>query len=55
MENIPSQDEANTHYESSSDQAQDQEAILNQSHVQQVVPSMFMPYIESPTFGMDCP
>ena len=26
----------------------DQEVILNQSHVQQVVPSMFLPYIEGP-------
>ena len=43
------QDEASTHEESSSDQEQDQEAIFNQSHVQQDVPSMFMPYKEGPT------
>ena len=48
MENNSSQDEADTHDESSSDQEQDQEVILKQSHVQQVVPSMFMPYIEGP-------
>ena len=48
MENNPSQDEASTHDESSSDQEQDQEVTVNQSHVQQVVPSMFMPYIEGP-------
>ena len=48
MENNPSQDEASTHDYSSSNQEQGQEVILNQSHVQQVVPSMFMPYIEGP-------
>ena len=48
VENNPSQDEANTHDESSSDQEQDQEAILNQCYVQQIVPGIFMPYIEGP-------
>ena len=48
MENNPRQDEASTHDDSSSDQENDQEVILNQSHVQQVVPSIFMPYIEGP-------
>ena len=48
MENNASQDEASTHDESSSDHKIDQEVILNQSHVQQVVPSMFMPYIGGP-------
>ena len=48
MENNSSQDEAGNHDESSSDKEQDQEVILNQSHFQQVVPSMFMPYIEGP-------
>ena len=44
MENNPSQDEVSTHKESSPDQ----EVIVNQSHVQQVMQSMFMPYIEGP-------
>ena len=48
MENNPSQDEASTHEESSSDQEQNQEVILNQSHIQQVVASMFIPCIEDP-------
>ena len=48
MENYPSQDEASTHGKSSSDQKPDQEVILNQSHIQQVVQGMFMPYIEGP-------
>ena len=46
MENNPSQDEADTHEESSSEQVKDQEVILNPPHVQQVFPNMFMPYIE---------
>ena len=48
LEHNPNQDKANTHDESSSDQEKNQEFILNQSHAQQVVPSMFMPYIEVP-------
>ena len=48
MESISSQDESSAHDESSSDQEKGQEVILNQSYVQQVVPSMFMPYIEGP-------
>ena len=47
-ENNPSQDQATPQDESSSDQEQDYEVILNQPLVQQVVPSMFMPYIEGP-------
>ena len=46
--NNPSQDQAGTHDESSSNQDLDQEVILNQSHVQQVIASMFMLYIEGP-------
>ena len=46
MENNPSPDEASTHEESGCDEEKDQEVILNQSHIQQIVPSMFMPYIE---------
>ena len=45
MENNASQDETNTHEESWSDQENDQEVILNQSNVQQVVPSMFMQWV----------
>ena len=48
MENNPSQDEASTHEESSSEQENDQEVTFNQAHVQQVIPSMFKPYIEGP-------
>ena len=48
MENNLSQDEASAHDESSSEQEQHQDIILNQSHVQQVVQNMFMPYIEDP-------
>ena len=48
MENPPSQEESSTHDESSSYQENDQEVILIKSHVQQHVPSMFMPYIEGP-------
>ena len=48
MDNNASQDEARTHEKSSSGQEKDQEVILNQYHVQQVVPSMFMPFIEDP-------
>ena len=40
MENNPTQDEAGSYDESSSDQQQDQEVILNQSHIQPVGPSM---------------
>ena len=46
MENNPSQDEASTHEESSSEQENDQEITFNQAYAQQVIPSMFMPYIE---------
>ena len=53
MENNPSQDKASTHEESSSDHEQDQEVILNQSYVQQVISSMFMPYRGSQE-GLDC-
>ena len=52
MENNPNQDEASTHEESSSGQEPDQEVILNQSHVKQGVPSMFMTYIKGPK--MEC-
>ena len=48
MDSNSSQDGASTHDESSSDQEEDQEVILYQPHVQQVVPSMFMPYIGGP-------
>ena len=48
MENNPSQEESSTHEESSSDKEQDQEVTFNPSHVQQIVSSMFMPYIEGP-------
>ena len=48
MENNPSQDEPNTHKESSSEQGNDQKVTFNQAHAQQVIPSMFMPYIEGP-------
>ena len=48
MENNPSQDEASTHEESSSEQENNQEITFSQAHVQQVIPSMFMPYIEGP-------
>ena len=48
MENNPSQDEASTHDQSSSDQENVQKVILNQSYVQQAVPSMLMPYIDGP-------
>ena len=48
VEYNPSQDEASIHDESSSDQEIDQEVIVEQSHIQQAVPSMFMPYIEGP-------
>ena len=48
MENNPSQDEASTHDESGCHQEQDQKVIWNQPHVQQVAPSIFMPYIEGP-------
>ena len=47
MENNPSQDEASIYDESSSDQENDQEVIVNHSsYVQQAVPNMFMPYLE---------
>ena len=46
MENNQSQEELSTHEESSSEQEQDQEVTFHPSHVQQVIPSMFMPYIE---------
>ena len=36
------------HDDSSSDEENYQKIILNQPHVQQVVPSMIMPYIEGP-------
>ena len=48
VENNPSQDEASTHEESSSEQENDQDIIVDQFHIQQAVPSMFMPYIEGP-------
>ena len=48
VENNPSQDQARTHDESSSDQEYDQEVIVDHYHIQQAVPSMFMPYIEGP-------
>ena len=48
IENNPSQDEANIHEESSSEQENDQEVIVNQAHAQQVIPSMFAPDIEGP-------
>ena len=48
MKNNPSQDESSTHEESSSEQENDQEVMFNPSHVQQVIPSMFVPYIEGP-------
>ena len=48
VENNPSQDEASTHDESSSNQENGQEVVLNRSQVQQAVPIMFMPYIEGP-------
>ena len=51
MEHNPSQDEASTHDESSSDQENDQEVILKQLYVQQIVPSMFIPYIEGPNMN----
>ena len=43
VESNPSQDEASTHVESSSDQENDQEVIVHQSHIQQAVPSMRVP------------
>ena len=48
MENNPSQDESSTQEESGLEQENDQEVTLNPSHVQQVIPSMFIPYIEGP-------
>ena len=48
MENNPSQDEVSTHEESSSEQEKDPEVNFNQAYVQQVIPSMFIPYIEGP-------
>ena len=45
MENNQNEDEVGTQEESSSDQERDQEVI---SHAQQVVSSMFVPYIEGP-------
>ena len=42
VENNPSQDDASTHEESSSDQENDQEVVLNQSHVQQAMQNMFV-------------
>ena len=48
MENNPSQEELRTHEESSSDQEQDQEVNFNPFHTQQIIPSIFMPYIEGP-------
>ena len=44
--NNPSQDEASAHEESSSEQENNQDVTFNQAHVQQVIPSMFMPYIQ---------
>ena len=48
MEYNPSQDEASTHEESSSEQENDQEVTFIQPNMQQVIASMFMPYIEGP-------
>ena len=46
IENNPSQDESSTHEDSSSEQENDQDVTFNPSHVQQIFPRMFMPYIE---------
>ena len=46
MENNQNQEEFSTYKESSSEQ--DQEVIFHPSHVQQVIPGMFMSYIEGP-------
>ena len=46
MENNSSQDEASIYEESSSEQENDPEVNFNQSEVQQVIPSMFIPYSE---------
>ena len=48
MENNPSQDEPSAYEESSSEQENDKEVTFNQAHAQQVIASMFMPYIEGP-------
>ena len=50
MENNPSQDEASTHEESSLEQENDQEVIsyFDIAHAQQVIPGIFMPYIQGP-------
>ena len=48
VENNQSQDEASTHDESRSEEENNQEVVLDQSHIQQSMPSMFMPYIEGP-------
>ena len=48
MENNPSQDEPSTHEESSSEQEIDQEVTFNPAHVEQVISSMFVPYIVGP-------
>ena len=48
IKNNPSQDVASTHEETSSEHKNDQEVTFNQAHVQQGIPSMFMPYIEGP-------
>ena len=48
MENNQSQEEFSTPEESSSEQEQDQEVTFYPSDVQQVIPSMFMSYIEGP-------
>ena len=51
VKNNPSQDEASIHDKSSSDQEIDHEVIVDQSHVQQAVSSMFITYIEGPKMG----
>ena len=46
IKNNPSQVEASTHEDSSSEQENDQEVTFNQAHVQQVIPNMFMPKMD---------
>ena len=46
--NNPSQDDSSTNGDSSSEQENDQEVTFNTYHMQQVISSMFMPYLEGP-------
>ena len=48
MENNPRQDEPSTHEESSSEHGNESEINFNLFHVQQVISSIFTPYIEGP-------